>query len=104
MPFDAEAPKTSRDLLILQRARDIVQKGWCQHALKDEHGNHCFLGALNKARNVTGNGDIVALWDAIGDDPIVMVGWNNDPTRTQAEVVARFDLAISRLAVMEPSR
>ena len=108
MPFDSEITTKSRDLIVLEKARERIASGWCQNRRWDQEGNVCLLGAIADATHTrVGNpGNVEALVGAMGFtrssgpiSPILQaVEWNNKPGRTQAEVLARFDAAIEKLS------
>ena len=87
---------------ILNRAADLVEQGWCQHRLVNDGPNgtteRCIVGALylwgcdgqfGIPENASEAQELVekklGLKKFTGKD---LVDWNNDPSRTQAEVVA----------------
>jgi hypothetical protein len=81
--------------LTLLDAQEIIERGWCQHALEAD-GGVCAIGAINKA--LTGNAHIMgehgpygALIDAIGS--VSIADWNNAPKRTKDEVIEAFGRA-----------
>jgi hypothetical protein len=101
----------------LREARALIEKGWTQdYFAKDAKGRpdyydpssplvcYCSLGAISTA--VRGYPDADAnvcevreyenfLAKAIGKSgPVGIAEWNDDPDRTQAEVLAAFDKAI----------
>lgn len=100
MAYDAEITQKSRDLIVLERARDILAKGWCQNAL-EKSGSYCVVGALNVALCGRVSQGFTPgrsrLLSSLGLAPGCAVPWNNTPGRTQAEVLARFDAAIDTL-------
>jgi hypothetical protein len=82
-------------LEILIAARVEIEKGWCKHALEDINGNCCALGALDRVRGLgteAGKGVRRALPPEYDRS---IVAFNNDPTTTQADVLALFDRAIN---------
>lgn len=105
MAYDSESKPVNADLLILQRARDRVAKGWRQ-ARREYGGEVCIVGALEYA--------MFGAHDVSGGNIYIQVGtgahqlgfadgdeashWNDAKGRTQTEVLARFDQAIDRLA------
>lgn len=101
MPFDSEIPARSRDMIVLEKARERIAQGWCQ-ATYGKDAKVCLLGALNFA--VTGRADedqyarLLGFrtrgWKTAGT---VAFEWNDATGRTQAEVLARFDAAIAKL-------
>ncbi len=108
MAFDAAITEKSADLIVLERARDhILQHGWLQGSLGSDGGPVCIMGALCAADGWA-KGDIIAQervrrttllgFEARYMDAHKAVAWNDAPGRTQAEVLARFDTAIARLA------
>lgn len=106
MPFDSEVTTKSRDLIVLERARERIARGWCQGALENRDGAMCVLGALNygltRRRSGDGGSDYYERRKpfilALGLVPGETAMWNNAPDRIQAEVLARFDAAIERLS------
>lgn len=108
MPFDSEIPTRSRDLIILEKARERIARGWCQRA--DQHDdNVCLVRAVSDVlgyHRYDPYGGIFApdVQRAIGalglfsGDTGEPSKWNDAPGRTQAEVLARFDAAIERLS------
>jgi hypothetical protein len=92
-------------LEILIAARAEVEKGWCKHALEDDGGNVCLLGALNRAEvgDAYGHGDApgpyVALCNALPNQRLAPHEFNNAPDTTQTDVLALFDRAIIAEAV-----
>ena len=97
--------KSTLDILI--EARAYVEKGWTQGAwARNRKGTPvnedstravcwCALGALWKADGI-GSYGLNALVKASGGEvhPTTISGWNDNPDRTQAEVLALFDKAI----------
>lgn len=96
----------------LDEARALIEKGWCQDSYA-KRGCVCSLGAINKVTSGNANLEFrtgwtdmtAALAEAIGvfcnaDIPL----WNDDPKRTQAEVIEAFrkaaDLARSEAAAV----
>lgn len=92
---------TTLDVLIA--ARELVARpgGWCQEIDHlDDYGTvaHCAQGAIAWARPsiAAGRAALDALSVVVGTDYPAISDWNDDPSRTQAEVVAAFDRAIER--------
>jgi hypothetical protein len=98
--------KTYRNVLI--RARRLVKGGWTQDSYaKDKYGKStaptmrdatcfCALGAIKRAKAELGLDE----FDSVGTVLFKVVGgyipeWNDDPRRTQAEVVDAFTKAIA---------
>jgi hypothetical protein len=83
---------------ILKGARALIAAGWCQGeswSSVDGRDFYCALGAL---RAVAGLGSALPL--EAGELMRARVGpyvsrWNDDPVRTQAEVLALFDALIA---------
>lgn len=108
MPFDAEISTKSRDLLILERARAWIAQGWCQHSgiRRGKRGQEvCTGGAVVQTLTVMKISPpeyealLAAALNNLGfEKSIDHVLWNDAPGRTQAEVLARFDVAIARLS------
>ena len=100
MPFDAEITEKSRDLIVLEKARESLVRGWVNHCPK-ESGQHCVVTALftaagEKTEELERALRIIGFhW--LGSSVCAAAEWNDSPLRTQAEVLARFDEAIERL-------
>ncbi len=81
----------------LDKARALIEKGWIQGAYAFE-GCYCALGAIEAAAQAFTWRDVplvlaplelaVGRKAGIGNNEIA--GWNDDPERTQAEVVQAF--------------
>ena len=94
---------TAKD--ILKRARETIKQGWCQGAnardeqntpvpvLCDSAVKWCVIGAIFRQRK-----NAHMLCDRVRDaaDAKNLVSWNDDPNRTQADVLAVFDKVIER--------
>jgi hypothetical protein len=100
MAFDLEADPVSTDLLVLQRARYRVARGWCQDYWHNEAGDVCIVAAIVDAKRAVlqdkticyAHPEMALLGEGTGSV------WNDTPGRTQAEVLQRFDEAIARLS------
>ena len=107
MPFDAEIGQKSRDLIVLEKARDDIERNGWWSAYEDNRGgtSKCLWLAISyqfphgvplevSARLK------VAL--AFTETPWLseIFDWNDAPGRTKAEVLARFDAAIERLSTL----
>lgn len=46
MAYDAAITEKSRDLIVLEKARERIARGWCTLEREDKHGNVCLRGAL----------------------------------------------------------
>jgi hypothetical protein len=87
--------------LLLKAAAVIEERGWCQNTLESHDGRVCFAGAMKVAAYgkawPDGPGAIQPLmeraWyrfeDAMGVTRGLVGRWNDEPGRTQAEVVAK---------------
>ena len=94
MPFDGTRPDEA-NLLLLRAADLIEERGHAKHALEDSRGGLCILGALRMAD--AGTTDLTAprskgyhkarekVSDKIGKGDLA--SWNNQPERTQQEVI-----------------
>lgn len=102
MPFDGETFDRTDDLALLRDARAKIARGWCQNVTTMRRGrqvSYCMLGAMGydecfflaRARAEKLLGPFVPA----EQQPITV--FNDDPSRTQAEVVAVFDRAIAAL-------
>jgi hypothetical protein len=103
--------KTTKE--ILTEARELIAKGWTQgnaarradgkDALLSDPDATCFcsFGAVVLAsRGCETSGEaLTALRRSIsGNNGRSIVDWNDDPSRTQAEVLAAFDKAIAEVS------
>lgn len=106
--------------VVLKRARQLLQRGWCQGYLaRDAGGVHryfdderavefCALGAMHRADHdlrQEARGWRIAVYqallrldavleaDGVAEWGCRVVRWNNAPERTQEEVLAAFDRA-----------
>lgn len=91
----------------LREARKLIERGWCQdhyaetasgrecHWLDDVAAKWCILGAINHANGclLFSSEPEIILSGAVGRQPLG--AWNDEPGRTQAEVLAAFDKAIA---------
>jgi hypothetical protein len=99
--YDSEITERQRDLLILEKARERIARGWVQHTLCCDRGV-CVMGALDSL--CADDGTWARCLGALGLSDDGSYGlrpaarWNDAPGRTQAEVLARFDAAISKLS------
>ncbi len=95
--------KTTRD--IFKGARALVARGWTRGVYHRQHCDepcYCLVGAIVHVTKQSGPryeayATLAKLADTTMDG---LVGWNDAPGRTQAEVVDLFDRA---LAALEPS-
>jgi hypothetical protein len=87
---------SSRDIVVtLLKARDRVMRGWQQGKLGELSGGPvCLIGAVRYACANDANyfAALDFLYDAISIQDVI--GWNDTPGRTQAEVVAALDRAV----------
>lgn len=109
MPFDSEVSQKSRDLIVLEKARERIARGWCQSKRHSDWGEVCIIGAIETVLlgedhpNISPHYDLaepyaLALGFSGACNYLFAAKWNDAPGRTQAEVLARFDEAIARLA------
>lgn len=108
MPFDSEVPEKSRDLIVLEKARErIARYGWTSGELCNEAGQFCLIGALAGApRQASTSTDDQIYYDnaepfvgLLGFDSVeAAYTWNDAPARRQDEVLSRFDSAILHLS------
>lgn len=114
MPFDPGLDETdtrSRDLIVLEKARARIARGWCQNTPDSSGGSVCMggayqvvtagspsnlfhSGAMDKFARLLGFRGGKEVGHRPGDR---MVQWNDAPGRTQQEVLQRFDTAIRTL-------
>ena len=96
--WDAKiAPQESKTVKRLKRARERVAMKWCQKTGGKINGAVCALTAIthdiSHGAFLLGEGrQEINLVERVIGSPII--GWNDTPGRTQAEVVAAFDRAI----------
>ena len=109
----------TRAVQLLRSARDLVRRGWTQHAEgRDAHGaavepwhptatSWSLLGALVAALEEQTNGGkelpLVQLADALDAlalfvDSDSLADWNDDPRRAQGDVIAVLDTAADAAA------
>jgi hypothetical protein len=100
-------------LKVLRRARDMVAAGWCQgsaarnsagtpvSAASDDACQFCLYGAVARAawylRDFDAEGTAICAIRLAGEIDGGLIRWNDQPSRTQADVVNLLDLAIGRL-------
>ena len=108
MPLDGTYFETRDEVLaLLHRARDRVASAWQQGSLGSHDGRVCTVGALLYASY---GGPPRLLDEAMvavggpGATSISLAAYNDAPGRTQAEIVALFDAAIDRAAIMPVER
>ena len=92
-PVTGKTPEPWRDAL-LKAAELIEQRGWCQDFLENSRGQVCALGAmdmLEHSMEFDWMRSLMALEIEIGSASIA--DWNDNPSRTQAEVLAAFRAA-----------
>jgi hypothetical protein len=102
MPFDGTMNPV---VLELQIARGRIERGWCQRRIQTLHGEVCLLGALEYTKSgeqvLTPAAAAVARQtfpkykDLKGTPPLMLAMWNDDLSRTKAEVLAVLDQAIA---------
>jgi hypothetical protein len=104
--FDAEIEEKSRDLIVLERARELLRQRGCWHGESPhKEGVVCAALAINHAALDCG----VEVTDRTaptllgGFDTFTEVAIWNDAA-TDAEVLARFDSAIARLSAQPAGR
>ena len=92
----------------LVRARELVERGWCQGWFaRDADGvevsfasqsacRFCAIGAIRRVADIPdGNNGIGLLFRAGGLTALDLAAWNDAPERTQADVLALYDAAIA---------
>lgn len=90
---------TPGDRAVLEEARRILQRGWCQNTTRRD-GKRCLLAALEDAhdrvhRTLPTTSFLPHRWaKLLGLQPTRIVEWNDAPERTHAEVLERFDRAL----------
>jgi hypothetical protein len=100
MPFDGTMNPI---VLELQTARGRIERGWCQFSLQTSLGEVCLLGALGYTQ--PGREPMTPAALAVArqiypvhhktPQPLMLAMWNDDLSRTKAEVLAVFDQAIA---------
>lgn len=122
MPFDSLPVVTDEVTAALQLARSYIERGWCKGFMEDDSSgqvNYCSIGAIRKATGAAeyqGSLDqntrsVTLFWDAVdrlcnvvdkqshcdwqnADEAITK--WNDQKSRTKAQVLAAFDKAIAK--------
>lgn len=99
-------------LTVLKYARNLISNGWIKEIMHatDIKGCDCYcaVGAVRQAAWEEANSDRWNVADAAicelakglpgrGDWDSRIVNWNDNPRRTKAQVLDRFDRTISRL-------
>lgn len=94
----------------LRTGRARVEQGWCQKANAKDAGAMCVAPESREARSWCMGGSLSGICEPVFDvawhllrmaisnyDPWLINGtsWNDDPNRTQEEVLAAFDRAIA---------
>lgn len=102
MAYDSDITPKARDLVVLERARDRIAEAWWHAPTPSTRTpvSLCVLLAVRFAAEKVGASrmDALAHLGFCGVNATVeAVAWNDAPGRTQAEVLARFDAAISGL-------
>lgn len=99
-------------LEVLQRGRDRIKKGWCQGAYARNASNYavnpewrdavawcaegaCACGEIN--REV----DAIKVLESCTHSLSPIYKWNDQPRRTQKQVLALFDCAIAKVEKQE---
>ena len=88
-----ESKERLRQMLVA--ARNLVEAGWCQYALRSGD-KYCALGALRACADNPYH-ERYGLWHMEHIINDYLWNWNDAPGRTQAEVVDLFDRAIAGL-------
>jgi hypothetical protein len=116
MAFDAAITEKPRDLIVLEKARERIARGWCQGSAKTGD-SFCVIGSLLDAASIPRSWGLDWLWFIplphygwnweVATPHLKLLGfasvtdayrWNDARERTQPEVLARFDAAIERLS------
>lgn len=93
MPFDGAEFEVDAVGQVLLRAAALVERGWCQGSYRAHTGvtlRYCAVGAVDKARVLCGmdSGKNNEIFSRVCRLQLDVVGFNDAPGRTQAEVVA----------------
>lgn len=78
------------DKEVLMLPSELLEQGWCQHSIGDDQGGVCLIGAALMGQANMGE-FLETASELLRHHPDFhgnRVHWNNDPNRTQAEVVA----------------
>ncbi len=113
MPLDGTVIQDQDQLVtkLNEMKSYIIAHGWCQRKLCDSEGSVCLRGAMHEVGIPIFNMfDYSSPMDKVISDTIGnqesrscarnVVEWNNEPNRTQGEVLALIDRAIDRLMVV----
>lgn len=97
--------------LLSKAAVVLGERGWCQHALEDDDGRVCLVGAISYAHNgtsyLTTDGTKGMHWGAAVGVLMDRLGtatlgrWNDTPGRTKEEVIALLKNSAAELATTE---
>jgi hypothetical protein len=87
---------------ILWAAKDRVQQGWCQNALRNIYGDVCLAGALLEITGSFYLPVVHALQETIDDYPSLLntrnlVMFNDDPHTTKQDVLNAIEKTAIRL-------
>lgn len=105
MPYDGSGLDETTKVLL--EARRLVEKGWCQGVYADPAGRVCLHRALALGSLAAAGISVSVEWERAFIRVIALIPpcgarandrvqwWNDDPQRTQAEVLALLDRAIA---------
>jgi hypothetical protein len=90
LPADADDKLEPMRALAGSAADYIREYGWCQGVSTDAHGRVCLIGAKNWVADTLEAGRALTnhLCSVLPSHPLV---WNDDPDRTESEVVGVLD-------------
>lgn len=96
---------------LLSAAKGVVSQGWCQGTLNTDSGDVCLMGAVFEASDESPRSRGIAVaFDVLCEAAHLsltslpsnykhpLADWNDAPERTQEEVVALFDKALTETA------
>lgn len=76
---------------LLWQAADLLEEcGWCQHRIEDDYGRMCLVGSIQAALRMSQRADPVfchAVVYRLKRRLELPVQWNDQPERTQEQVV-----------------
>src|SRR5262249_21388429 len=99
MPFDGSKYVTDSPVTqMLMDARQQVERGWCQHAMR-QRGAACMIGSLaisDYGEFVDAEALLLQAIRSFGYPHSSVAAFNDDRARTKDHVLGVFDLAIEK--------
>ncbi len=89
-----------KDSETIWAARDLIEAGWCKHALRNIHGDVCLAGAVAEVTGVYSLKTRVLrhlLETLTGSTYGCLISFNDRPTTTKQDVLDLFSKTAIRL-------